>query len=116
MSGSLSVSIETINNTKSILVKNFANDNLYSNNVLRFEITGIRTPLTTKSSDSFKIYTRDKEGRRVNYIERDLFITMQEGKQFKNFNVTSDSYVVGNVTNHIFQFISPVPLDKTDHM
>jgi hypothetical protein len=39
---------------------------------------------------------------------------MSDGKKLIDFKLTASSYVVGNVTDHLFTFLSPVPLSETD--
>jgi len=47
---------------------------------LKFRIEELRTPLSTKTSSSFKVYTKDQEGRVMNYIDTDFSTTMIRGK------------------------------------
>ena len=60
------------------------------------------------------MYAHDSQGRLVNFIEKDLFVTMKQGKLIKDLKVTADSQVVGDRTAHKFTFTNPVPVSQTD--
>lgn len=81
---------------------------------LEFSLSKLRTPLTTKSSESFRVYSRDAADRIINFVETDLLVTMPKGKLLDGLTVTSSSYVVGKIAEHSIQFTSPVPISSTD--
>lgn len=81
---------------------------------MELELQYLITPRTTVSSSSFKVYTRDRSLRMINYVETDLFVTMLYGKTIDSVKVTSDSGVVGAVASHTFTFNTPIPLIATD--
>ena len=81
---------------------------------LKFKIEQLRTPLSTKTSSSFKVYTKDKEGRVMNYIDTDLSTTMIRGKAITDIEVTTSSYRVGDLAAHTLTFKTVVPLALTD--
>lgn len=81
---------------------------------VKFEIGPIRNALTTESSKSFEIYAYDKEQRLVNFIKKDLYVTMQGGKSITNLKVNSASKVIGAITTHEFEFTTPVPIETSD--
>lgn len=81
---------------------------------LEFKLSKLTTPLTTKSSESFRVYSRDAQGRIINYVETDLLVTMQAGKFMEGLTVASSDNVVGKVAEHSIQFASPVPIRSTD--
>lgn len=47
---------------------------------LNFTLDSLVTPLSTVTTSSFKVYTRDYKGRLVNYMETDLYLTVKKGK------------------------------------
>ena len=68
-----------------------ASSTLPASTTLEFKLSALRTPLTTRSSDSFKIYSRDAKGRIVNYVETDLMVTMLKGRFIEGLSVASSS-------------------------
>lgn len=81
---------------------------------LKFKLEQLRSPLSTKTSSSFKVYTKDDEGRIMNYIDSDLSATMLKGKTISDIKVTSSSYRVGDLAGHTLTFKTVVPLVSTD--
>ena len=79
-----------------------------------FQIQLLRTPNSTVSSSSFKVYSKDADNRIVNFIESDLFVTMLRGKTITGIKVTSSSYIVGQLAEHTFTFDAPIPLYPTN--
>lgn len=75
-----------------------------------FKLANLRTPTTTVTSNTFKVYTKDKEGRIVNFVETDMDVTMLRGIAIKTMEITASSYVVGNIAAHTFTFDTPIPL------
>ena len=83
---------------------------------LKFSIEQLRTPLTTKTSDSFKLYVKDKNGYIVNYIDTDMRATMLKGKYIEAAKVSSSSPRVGDIADHTVSFDSVVPLEASDQL
>ena len=75
-----------------------------------FKLQNLRTPTTTVTSSSFKVYTKDGEDRIVNFVETDLDVTMLRGIAIDTMEITSSSQVVGNIAAHTFTFDTPIPL------
>lgn len=83
---------------------------------IKFALSWLRTPLTTESSGSFKIFTKDSKGRIVNYVITDLLITMLKGKHIPSLEVRASNYIVGATAAHSFSFATPVPLAQADRI
>ena len=77
MDNTVKVSYAGLNDgLEELRIENFNSETLPGNSVLEFSIKPFRTPLTTASSSTFRIYSRDKENRMVNYLTSDLLVTM----------------------------------------
>lgn len=72
--------------------------------------TGVITPISTKTSGTFIIQVLDSLEREINYVKSALTLTMKSGIDIGNVELSSDSYVVGALTNHTLTFTTPVPL------
>ena len=83
---------------------------------LKFSVSRLRTPLTTKSSESFKLYIKDKDGYLINYIITDMRATMLLGKFMKTVGVSSSSPRVGDRAGHTVYFDTVVPLEASDQL
>jgi hypothetical protein len=68
------------------------------------------TPISKKSSSSFRIWTTDNEDREINYIRKALFITMREGKDIGRTEVMTSNQRVGSIADHTINFITSTPL------
>jgi hypothetical protein len=76
-----------------------------------FEIgAGLLTPISKKSSSSFKIWTTDAQNREINYIRKAMFITMREGKDIGRTEVMTSNQRVGSVADHNISFTTSTPL------
>ena len=91
-------------------------DEIEKDSDLKFSVSKLRTPLTTKSSESFKLYIRDKDGNLINYIITDMRATMQLGKFMKTVGVSSSSPRVGDRAGHAVYFDTVVPLEDSDQL
>lgn len=83
---------------------------------IKFTVALLRTPLTTESTSSFKILTKDAAARIVNFVLSDLRVTMLRGKHIPTLAVKASNYVVGASASHTFSFATPVPLERTDQI
>ena len=72
--------------------------------------------ISTKTSRSFKLSTKDAKQRLVNFIESDLFVTMSEGKTLSDFRVSSLNYTTGATTSHLIEFSTVTPVRDTDQI
>ena len=81
-----------------------------------FELQNLVTPKTTVSTRSFKVYTKDKDDYLVNYIESDIFVTMFKGKSIPTMQLTSSSYIVGEVASHTLNFVTSIQLTSSDQI
>jgi hypothetical protein len=79
------------------------------------QLLNLRTPLSTRTSSTFKVYTLDKSLFRINEMEQLLFVTMSEGADMGSVQATTSSNDVGadSVTLTLV-FSSPVPVRATD--
>jgi len=89
-------------------------DELLKGADLDFSIEQLRTPLTTRSSASFEVYTKDIQGYQINYLSTDMCATMTDGKAIQDAEVSSSSSVVGAIASHTIRFTSVVPITSTD--
>ena len=68
---------------KTLSIYNFISADMEEINIgetMNFTLDALVTPLSTVTTSSFKVYTRDYKGRLVNYMETDLFLTVKSGK------------------------------------
>jgi hypothetical protein len=68
------------------------------------------------STSTFKVYTRDRDLRIINFIDSDFYITMKRGKNIEDASISSVSTIVGDITGFTFDFLNPVPLKPTDQI
>jgi hypothetical protein len=54
------------------------------------------TPISTETTESFKILIADKDNYRVNFVNEALTITMRQGKMMSKVAVLPDSTRVGD--------------------
>lgn len=71
---------------------------------------GLFTPLSTETTDSFKILITDKNGYRVNFVNEALTITMRQGKMMSKVAILPDSTRVGDQADYLVSFETPVPI------
>ena len=82
---------------------------------MEFELTierGLFTPLSMKTSDSFKVIITDSQGHEINYVLTALSLTMKQGKDIGENYVSVSSDIVGAFASHDIIFYSPTPLYK----
>ncbi len=78
---------------------------------LEFSIKeGLYTPLSMKTSDTFKVNITDAEGRQINYVVSALSLTMKQGKDVGPLTVAVSDLVVGNEATQTVSFETPAPL------
>ena len=65
---------------------------------------GFVTPISTETTDSFKVFVYDRMGYLVNFITEALTMTVSDGTPIETINVVPESYRVGNATRHTLQF------------
>ena len=70
---------------------------------------GLITPISTETTESFKLSIVDANGYEVNYIKRALTVTMFEGLGIGKIEVKPDVLTVGATSNHEVIFETPVP-------
>jgi len=119
MNDSLYKSVWTDNGrTITITITDFIaeGDEIEKDSDLKFSVSKLRTPLTTKSSESFKLYIKDKDGQLISYIITDMRATMQKGKYMKTVGVSSSSPRVGDIAGHTVYFDTVVPLETSDQL
>lgn len=62
-----------------IKVVDITSSEILSGEKISFKLQNLRTPTTTVTSSSFKVYTKDADDRIVNFVETDLDVTMLRG-------------------------------------
>ena len=70
---------------------------------------GLITPISTETTESFKLLIVDANNYEVNYIKSALTITMFEGLRIEQIEVKPDVLTVGATANHEVIFETPVP-------
>lgn len=109
--------VTAANGSVTIRVRDFVEsggNSMAKNSKIVFALSKLQTPLTTKSSGSFRVYTKDKDGYIVNYVVSDLFVTMLRGRHIPSLRLASASKVVGQRAAHALYFQTPVPLQSND--
>lgn len=71
---------------------------------------GVVTPISVKTSQPFVFKLLDNSGREINYSNSALTLTMVKGIDIGPLELESQSYVVGDWTEHTISFTTPVPL------
>lgn len=87
---------------------------LTSGAIIEFTVGNLITPLTTLSSDSLMIFVFDEEARMINYVMKELFITMLKGKLIDDITVSSSSQIVGSEASHFVKFKTPLDIETDD--
>jgi hypothetical protein len=78
--------------TQITIKKAFRKGGLLTKQNFSFQITeGLVTPISKKSSSTFKVITTDSENRKINYIDSSLFITMKDSKDIGVVGVFTSS-------------------------
>ena len=72
-------------------------------------ISGIKTPLSTKSTSSFEIATTDNSEYYIDSITSDLYVTMARGKAISSVTIDPASDVVGATDMYRIYFTAPSP-------
>lgn len=88
----------------------------YAGDTITIEVSFLKTPLTTFSTQSFKVYSKDNQGYIINQIETDFYITMLRGKSISDITLTPESIIVGQNNLLTFDFSTPVPMLPTDQI
>jgi hypothetical protein len=102
---------QELDGTHTIRISGGFENQLERNDEMVFEIKrGIVTPISTETTDSFKIYVQDSEGYMINYITEALTITMLHGKEIETVKVEPTSYRVGDQADYTIEFITTVPI------
>lgn len=76
---------------------------------LRIE-AGLRTPISTKTSETFKVIVYDKDLHEINYVEQAMSLTMKVGKDIGIINLDTINGIVGGFTEHSLTFVTPAPI------
>ena len=69
------------------------------------------TPISVKSSETFRVRITDSNLYEINYVEEALPVTMRRGQDVGPIELTVGSEVVGEQTTHNVTFTTPVPLE-----
>ena len=97
--------------TQITIKKGFRQGGLLTKQDFSFRINeGLVTPISKRSSSTFKVITMDSENRKINFIDSSLFITMRTGKDIGVLGVSTTSTTVGAVSDHEISFTTPTPL------
>ena len=72
--------------------------------------SGMYTPLSMKTTESFHVVITDKDGNEINYIRRALALTMKNGKDVGTIQLETGSELVGDYTHHQISFLAPAPI------
>lgn len=98
-------------------ISNFnVNSTLQIGTQVEFGLNALKTPLSSQTSSSFKVYTKDSQLRLVNYVRNDMFVTQTVGKIMTNIGMSLDNGIVGAVAQHTLTFTSVVPLRQSDQI
>ena len=88
----------------------------YPGDTISIEVSYLKTPLLTQSTQSFRVYSRDPDGYIINQVETEFYITMLKGKTIEDIKLTSQSLIVGQITMFTFDLTTPVPMVPTDQI
>lgn len=104
---------DTFDGSYTITINNAFNQILESQDEIVFNIKrGLKTPISTETSASFRVTIYDSAGYEVNFVKSALAITMLQGLRIEDIAVTTDSNVVGSKSFHNITFETPVPFEK----
>jgi hypothetical protein len=70
------------------------------------------TPISTETSESFKITIYDSNNFAINFVSSALTLTMQDGLQIGTITVAPSSIIVGANSTHNITFQTPVPFQN----
>ena len=77
-------------------ITNAFDSGLNENDEMIFKVTkGLKTPISTETSSTFKVIIYDKDGFEINYVVKALTITMRDGRDIGPIDVIPGSEMVG---------------------
>lgn len=85
-----------------------------SGETVSLDLSTLTTPKTTVSTQTFRIYSKDGEGRIINFVDTGYILTMIRGKTVAGAKASTISPLVGDVTGLVLDFVTPVPIKPTD--
>lgn len=73
-------------------------------------LSGLYTPLSMKTTDTFHVIIYDSGMHEINYVRRALALTMKRGKDVGEVQLVAGDGVVGGYTDHKLIFKAPAPI------
>lgn len=83
---------------------------------MRFQITNLRMPKSTRTSGSFTVTSLDHDGYLIDQATNLLAITMATGAEITSMAATSSSNLVSEATEIKVAFRTPTPLKTGDQV
>lgn len=74
--------------------------------------SGLYTPLSMKTSDSFHVIIYNNGLREINYVRKAMSLTMKQGKDVGSIQLIPGNSINGSFTDHTLRFLSPAPIYK----